>query len=158
MLSLTCTCDDITVRQKRQTELLLKKKIATEMAENELCLCMTSIADTKKGFNKLFYALKKIDKALKAEEKETEFSYSLPTREIYPFEAKALESVYIMPSEAEGKTAGEYIFAYPPGCPIVAPGEIITAELLALLKEMADSGAEIQTSSGKYPKLIKISL
>ena len=139
-------------------ELLLKEKIATEMAENELCLCMTSIADTKKGFDKLFSALKKIDKTRTCEEKTADFSYSLPTREIYPYEAKELEAVYIMPSEAEGKTAGEYIFAYPPGCPIVAPGEIITAELLALLKEMEDSGAEIQTSSGKYPKLIKISL
>ena len=86
-------------------ELLLKKKIATEMAENELCLCMTSIADTSFGFNKLFKALKKIDKTLREEEKEADFSYSLPIREIYPFEAKALESVYIMPSESESKTS-----------------------------------------------------
>ena len=51
-------------------ELLLNEGIATEMAENELCLCMTSIADTKRGFNKLFKALKKIDKTLGFKEKE----------------------------------------------------------------------------------------
>lgn len=139
-------------------EMLLKKKIATEMAENELCLCMTSIADTKKGFDKLFSALKKIDKTLLTEEKETKVSYSLPRREIYPYEAKGKESVYIIPSESEGKIASEYIFAYPPGCPIIAPGEIITKEVLCYIDFLEKSGANIHSSSGKYPENIKISL
>ncbi len=32
--------------------------------------------------------------------------------------------------DAVGETAAEYLWAYPPGVPLVAPGEEVTAELV----------------------------
>ena len=136
--------------------MLLKENICCEMAEPDLCLCMTSIADTKKGFDRLLRALKKIDKTLSFKESKTDFDYSLPTREIYHYEAKDLESVYIMLSESEGKTAAEYIFSYPPGCPIIAPGEIITGKLLSYIACLEKSGANVYSSSSSFPDQIKV--
>ncbi len=137
-------------------KLLLKEGIASEMAERDFCLCMTSIADTAYGFRKLFSALKKIDKSLTFSEKENSFKVFKPTRKRFSFEIEKTE--FLDADRCENKVSAEYIFAYPPGCPIIAPGEVITAELLLLLKEAETNGANIYSSSGKYPESIKISL
>lgn len=135
---------------------LLKKGIATEMAENNFCLCMTSIADTDYGFRKLFKALKKIDATLSPLEKNGSFKVIKPVRERFSFEVE--KTAFVPVENAENKVSAEYIFAYPPGCPIIAPGEIITSELLTYLSVAQNNRAEIHSTGGKYPKDIKISL
>jgi len=136
--------------------LLREYGISCEMAQADFCLAMTSIADTDKGFNKLFSALEKIDKRLSYEQNNQIFEQIAPLRKFSLFEARDMSSVYIMSERAAGKTSAEYIFAYPPGSPIIAPGEIITSETLDLLENFARYGADIYSSGGKYPEYIKI--
>lgn len=137
-------------------KLLLENGISCEMASSNFCLAMTSIADTKKGFNKLFSALKKIDKSLNSKENYTTFEQIIPSREKFPFEVKDSAFIYVSPAESAGKISAEYIFAYPPGSPIIAPGEIIEEKLLKLLESSLKMGAEIHSSSGNFPENIKI--
>lgn len=137
-------------------ELLRKRGISCEMAQADFCLAMTSIADTTKGFRRLFSALKKIDNGLSFAKKEFSFEQNACCRKFSLYEAKETPSVYIMSELAVGKIAGEYIYAYPPGSPIIAPGEIITDTILSTLKISSNLGAEIYSSSGEYPDKIKV--
>ena len=38
------------------------------------------------------------------------------------------------------KVSGEFIFAYPPGIPVIAPGEVISEELLKTISQMKKTG------------------
>jgi lysine decarboxylase len=45
--------------------------------------------------------------------------------------------------QAPGRISAELIAAYPPGVPILAPGELVTAELIAVLRQQAAEGTRI---------------
>ena len=47
-------------------------------------------------------------------------------------------------SLAEGRISGEYLYLYPPGIPLLAPGERITVELLKRAKHLKELGFELQ--------------
>ena len=49
--------------------------------------------------------------------------------------------------EAVGRVSAESIAGYPPGIPALLPGERITAELVAYLRELRDSGARLHGAS-----------
>jgi len=44
---------------------------------------------------------------------------------------------------AIGRISAELVAPYPPGVPVLAPGELITAEALAALREVAAGGGRI---------------
>jgi lysine decarboxylase len=44
---------------------------------------------------------------------------------------------------AEGRISSESIAGYPPGIPALLPGELITAEVIAYLKELTAAGARL---------------
>ena len=44
---------------------------------------------------------------------------------------------------AIGRISAELVAPYPPGVPVLAPGELITAEALAALREVAADGGRI---------------
>lgn len=55
-----------------------------------------------------------------------------------------------------GKISAEYVYLYPPGVPVLAPGEVITTEIIKLLESYEDCGLEIcgNEKSGRI-KVIK---
>ena len=50
-----------------------------------------------------------------------------------------------------GKVCGEYIWAYPPGNPLVTPGEEITANLVETVETLYRSGVRLLGTRGKPP-------
>jgi len=44
---------------------------------------------------------------------------------------------------AAGRVAAELVAPYPPGVPVLAPGELITKEAVAALREVAADGGRI---------------
>ena len=52
---------------------------------------------------------------------------------------------------AEGKVSREYLRAYPPGVPLIVPGEVIDGELLNQLRFLEACDNEILTDSASYP-------
>ena len=46
-------------------------------------------------------------------------------------------------AEAAGRVSAELIAPYPPGIPVLAPGELITAETIDALDDAARSGVRI---------------
>ena len=63
------------------------------------------------------------------------YEYKLAQTLLTPKEAKSKNKKTIKKDYAIGKISGEIIIKYPPGIPILLPGEIITSEIINLLEK-----------------------
>ena len=52
-----------------------------------------------------------------------------------------------------GKIAADFLWAYPPGIPLVAPGERISEEVLAQAFYMKENGVNVQCAFAKDGKI-----
>ena len=134
--------------------LLKEYKIQMEMVSKDYVLAMTSICDTKEGYERLLHALLEIDGTL---ERSLECDpvvniYHIPKLEQVMTSYEALQCSYEMTpiTKANGKISAEYVYLYPPGIPIVVPGEKITTELLKGLEECEEAGLSIKGLKDPY--------
>lgn len=140
------------------SQLLLKKyKIQLEMASSCYAIAMTSICDTDEGFERLKEALAEIDSSLLKAENTKQFS-PLPEKTetvLKISEALSASSKAVPISEADGKISGEFIYAYPPGIPIIAPGERFTHKVLRSIDELLSCGVAVKGSLGAFKGSVK---
>ena len=115
-----------------------------EMAGGSYGLALTSISDTEEGFLRLSEALKEIDACLENKiEKNTEKSTLtiediVIKNEVWCRIHEALESPgeSVLLEKAEGKICREFVYLYPPGIPMLVPGEIISREVLGKIRRL----------------------
>lgn len=120
--------------------------IEPEMVCRDYLVCITSICDTKESLLRLADALLDIDLSL-AESKtplEAPLTYPKPRISMSVNEAMNLRGEYIPFKAASGRISMTYLWAYPPGIPIVVPGEIITEQVLNCIGKMKKSGIEVR--------------
>ena len=60
--------------------------------------------------------------------------------------------------DAVGETAAEYLWAYPPGVPLVAPGEEVTAELVTACRALEQAGTALKHTGGSGAEEIAVLL
>ena len=130
-------------------------KIELEMSSINYALAMTSICDTKENFIRLLNALEEIDKKLEnKEEKENKIEIVLPEKKMNILDAiKNNNSKYLNYKETEGKISKEYIWIYPPGIPLITPGEIINKEIIQKINDYKNANIEVRTTFDKFPKI-----
>lgn len=121
--------------------LLTKYGLQMEMASTHYVVAMTSIMDTQEGFDRLMQALFEIDwtlsKKIGQEEKLSNMIssiYSENEKVCEIFEAQTYPEQSICLEDAPGETAANYIYLYPPGIPLLTPGERITKKLVEDIK------------------------
>ncbi len=135
-------------------ELLRRKyKIELEMAWGYCALAMTGPGDTEEGMLRFARALLEIDSAFERVKtpKSGVVLNILPKRNCAIDEALRSEKILVETKCALGKTAAEYIWAYPPGVPLLIPGEEIGAEFLSALEENTRHGVALKSTSGNLP-------
>lgn len=59
-------------------------------------------------------------------------------------------------SEAVNQISAEYIYLYPPGIPVIVPGEVITADFLQRIETCMEMGLAVEGYEGLSGKRIKI--
>jgi len=119
-------------------------------------LAMTSLADTDEGFDRLIFALKEIDKTLKEKKKSLLlFQPKAETRRSMSFAQTA--DFEVLPIEkCVGRVSAEFVFAYPPGSPIIAPGEVLSREISDYLSYLLKNKAQIFSSKQNYPRFLAV--
>lgn len=126
-----------------------KYKIETEMSAEAFCLAITSICDTEDNFNRLSDALFHIDNTLTTLNSTTIYTPSaLPEIKDIPFAVRNADGEFENLKNAEGCECLEFIWAYPPGIPLIVPGEIISRDLIEKIYNMKKSGIEIKSTKG----------
>lgn len=125
-------------------------QIETEMAYSDYVIAMTSVCDTEKAFDMLSDALISIDSEL-SKGADTE---RVPLKNLYTgknFDACELykfNKETIPFQNSEFRTSAEYIWAYPPGIPLIVPGEIISKELINYIEYLSACKVEIMSTKG----------
>lgn len=131
--------------------------IEIEMAYSSYAVAMTSVCDTQENFARLEKALRDIDtKVIKSNSQP--FLDSIPKLEQSSFSSEQIQKLKNGElkdfDSAVGSICMEYIFAYPPGIPLVVPAEFISKELIDYIKALRISGIEIlKTKSGAPDKI-----
>lgn len=132
--------------------------IELEMAGCGYALAMTSVCDTKEGFDRLASALVRIDERCGEAKAPAGVNLrSLPQRQYTVSEALKKDGETLNVFSAEGKTSREYIRVYPPGVPLIVPGEVISREMLSQLRLLEASGNHIQNDGSSFPMISIIS-
>lgn len=146
-------------------ELLTSYHLQMEMASREYVLAMTSVCDTEEGFRRLKEALFQIDESLERKEIDSP-SMELPRlQRVYTSaeaenlsEEKSNVEIFL-PKECQERISLEYAYVYPPGIPLIVPGERISKKAVELLQLYEKSGFDIEglKQSGRIRVLKEIS-
>lgn len=126
--------------------LLRNYKLQMEMEEADYVLAIATVGDTREGFARLEKALKEIDAALTVEHKQVEVSYAPVKTEavLLQHEAFSCEKVKCELTDCNGQIAGDFVNLYPPGIPILVPGEKITDTIIEHIQAYLHAGLSIK--------------
>ena len=128
--------------------LLSRYGLQMEMASGFYVTAMTSIMDRKEGFDRLAEALLAVDGTL-GSKKDASGDF---IKRVYRENEKKLEIADAVDGgvrkvsfdQAEGKIAAEYVYLYPPGIPMLVPGEQITGQVVENMKNCGKLGLNVQ--------------
>lgn len=106
--------------------------IQLELGDANNVLAIMSLGDTKEHIDALLDAFKDISERFKHQERLTYYHVPMecPTTVLSPREAFYKPKKSLSLKDAIGKISGESLMAYPPGIPIITPGELITSEIV----------------------------
>lgn len=142
-------------------EILRKEyRIEIESAFASYIIAMTGQGDTIASLTRFADALLEIDSRLetKAEFFDCKFSLSqsvMSTSIKSALFSKSKKNVEL--SLAENKVSADYLWCYPPGIPLVLPGQLIDKETITQIEVLTKAGAQI-VSNGRSCYVGKISI
>lgn len=134
-----------------------------EMSAGNYCLAMFTLADTEEGYERMTQALLEVDELVVQKEADGLKACELkPTH--YPFQeplitcslAECWEQEWELTemSESINRTVADFINLYPPGIPLLVPGEVLTQELYEQLCEYKSLKLNIQGIVEKDNKIL----
>lgn len=141
---------------KRLLNMLLKTyHLQMEMAAGSYVIAMTAPGDSAYGMERLETALREIDAAISGEiqPEDTDGETKQPDYELPRLEKVFLSSEIdnlemkgrrVSWEEAGGKVSMEYAYLYPPGIPIVVPGERISEKAANMILAYREMGFSIE--------------
>lgn len=126
-----------------------------EMAAGSYVLAIMTIADEEEGWQRLAEALLQIDGRLEQRrtygaETETGPEMGGETASVFPTAkltiSQALNAVTgrIPLAQAAGGISGDFVCLYPPGIPLLVPGEVIEKRMIAQIEESMRLGLSVQ--------------
>ena len=130
--------------------LLEKYNIQLEMASIDNATALTGIGGSREDLSALASALNEID----AQYGKSIIGTSCSIPDTYPkkvmdiCEAITCGYRYVNTSDAADAVSAEYIFAYPPGIPIIIPGERIDCSVISAISAYEEHGIELKSSLG----------
>ena len=127
--------------------------IQMEMSGPDYVVGIAGIADSEEGFGRLEEALHELDQdmdekipvGVNTADKVSAKSNALPRLKavLTIGEAAEAEGACRPLAACEGAVADNYVYLYPPGIPVLAPGERMTEELLKCIEEWLEAGYEV---------------
>ncbi len=133
-------------------DILLKRYgLQLEMAGESYALAMFTVNDSPQGYRRMARALLELDKELEGqaprplrEQTAEGFVPTGPVCRLPLWEAWEKETREVLLEESPGHCAGEFLNLYPPGAPILVPGEVITGQLCQKVENWIRLGLTVQ--------------
>ncbi|MDK2821301.1 MAG: arginine decarboxylase [Clostridia bacterium] len=133
-------------------------KIQVELSDLYNVLLLVSIGDDYHTANRIIEAFRDI--AVKHSLKNIVKFYpplpSIPRMAVLPREAFYGQTCNLELEYAEGEISAEVITAYPPGIPLICPGEVITREVIDYINLLKEEQADLQGPEDPELKYIRV--
>ena len=125
----------------------LAKSVRLELANRDLLVPLLTIGDTEASVERLVDALLRSLERRRREPRPPGGASAVwgvaPEAAVTPREAFFAPREAVAAEDAHGRIAAETVAPYPPGIPAIAPGEVVSQELVAALREAAASGTRL---------------
>jgi arginine decarboxylase len=125
---------------------LIAAGMPVEMGDRDTVVPIASMADDEK---RLAAFIEELITSIERHRGQPRRSAATAAWTVRPQTVLAPRQAYFAPNEtvaasaAVGRISAELVAPYPPGVPVLAPGELITTETLAALREVAADGGRI---------------
>lgn len=119
------------------------------MESENYVLGIASVCDTKEGMERLVSAIEEIDrreglKERREEEEKEACAYAKMVQMTSISQAMDAAQERCHLDESIGRVSGEFAYLYPPGTPILVPGEQITGHFVRNVRRYLEQGFELQ--------------
>lgn len=131
--------------------------IQVEFGDTNNILCIISVGDNKENIDKLISALKDISSKYKKTKKAIiKMNFRNPSAIVSPRDAFYSHKRRVKLLDSVGEISGESIMAYPPGIPIVTPGEKIDEEMLEYILYLKEKGSMLTGTEDPEMNWVKV--
>lgn len=120
--------------------------IELEMAATDYAVGMTGMGDTADSLRRFSQALSEIDKTLLPSTPTPPSSLPEAKQAMPMAEALASEMEACSFGEAVGRISGDFLWAYPPGIPLITPGERVTRALTDYVARCEAAGVTLHSA------------
>lgn len=139
------------------TELRTRFGIECEMAACGYVVAMTGLLDMDESIVRLGSALRVLDGEIQKTAPRIPFTGAkIPPRRLSVFSAQTGEAKNVSVRDAKGKIAAEYVWAYPPGIPLVVPGEELTEDVIKSIIIQREAGVTLRSTGGGMPRILRV--
>lgn len=125
-----------------------KYNIQLELAESHIVLAILTIGTKQSDLDKLLHAFARLSKdyfKIKDKLPKIVFDYMFPETYLRPRDAYHARKLIVSLDDAVDEVAGESVMIYPPGIPIVIPGETITQKVIDDIKFYTNNSKALQS-------------
>ncbi len=130
-----------------------------EMSDMYNILCLVTPGDTPDSIEKLLEALRALSKAFieDAQEKEVIVKIpEIPQLSLIPRDAFYANTEVIPFKESAGRIIAEFIYVYPPGIPILLPGEVISQTNVDYIVDHVEVGLPVKGPEDRSIEFVKV--
>lgn len=131
-----------------------------EMCGADYVTAITTLADGEQGMNRLLTALLDIDHSCaqlcSGNHRNCMDLHAKARMDLWEGFGSRQEGMDLL--LCEGRISGEFVYLYPPGIPILAPGEVISGEILEVIMKYQAMGLSVQGMRDKSGKRLQIVL
>ena len=140
-----------------------KYHLEMEMEAEQYVLALTSVMDSQEGFDRLVKALLETDESLWRKEQQIHKYVFEDSKRTAKNQQKcaiwqAMEGIWetVPLKESKGRVSAEYAYLYPPGIPLLVPGEVISEEFLIQAEHLRTQGMYLQGMKDYRQKTIRV--
>jgi arginine decarboxylase len=142
-------------------EQMLRERFAIEVEMSDMynILCIITSGDSKHSIHQLVHAMQTIANECAQVERVIEITVKnpqIPPLALTPRDAFYAKTESIALTEAEGRIIAEFVMVYPPGIPILLPGEVISKENIDYIVEHVQQGLPVQGPEDQTIQTIKV--
>jgi arginine/lysine/ornithine decarboxylase len=157
---ITITCRDLGITGYDLDMILSNKyNIQMELSDIYNVLAVGSFGDTKKNMDILIKALKEISiEYAGSNHVKSDFLDipDIPRQLKIPREAFNSKRKSVPLKSSIGMISGEFLMAYPPGIPVLCPGEEITRDIVDYIGQLKSTGLYVQGTEDPEVEYIKV--
>jgi arginine/lysine/ornithine decarboxylase len=134
---------------------LRNQKIQAEMSFSRGVVLILSPSNKDEDFKRIYEAVYKLKiEDICSENNQVKYLFKIPKKEMEPYEVFKLQGIWCKAENSVGRVAKDAIIPYPPGIPIVCPGEVISEEIIEIIKDYVENNKIIMGVNEGKVKII----